>query len=809
MQRLFLVLVIGLSASVGFGAEPRWAEYHEALDRREFLGVQAKILDALDRKPPADLAFRLRYFLAWSALRAGQHQKVLEVVESLLKEGPLLEEELLGFRAEALMALGRYKEADQELKKILERGPNMQVKQETELRLARLRLREGNSVAALRMFRQLERRARNTPGHPEVILELARAELKLGTRSSFCHWMKRLYERHPTFHPVDIWGPDLAANQIDGEKTGCRNSIEDFRDRVRSLLWHGEDEKARAEVTEVASVLAVEQRASADELRAWYLMQTGSPDEAYDILKGLVPERKQQVSFLRILASAAARSGDGSAAVAAYRRIYELQPKSDSGRKALYQAAALSYQFQDYDGAGRRYREFIAKYPRSGLARDARWNLAWISYLKGDYQNARSRLEELLRERNPSGRERNQYWLAMTYLRENRFEEARAQFADLVREKETTYYGYAAKQRLSGLPPPTSSPVQGPLVYGPRVLGPARWAESLWPSEFLPTQGFQSVAVQEEAESEESLAAESEAESEGLARGSDDEEATSDIVSETGRSEIETAVTPQRVSVLSRRFDRARALTRMGFLDRARWELYEIEQRTRAREELQKLITAYEEADQWHRSSYIAQVSFASVRSQGVDRARAIWESAFPRAFSGDVLPAAKDQRIRPEFLWAIMRTESRYRREAVSPVGALGLMQIMPGTGRRLAGLKNDSDYETPRLLEPAISVRYGAFYLRRLMTEFGEQIPLSAAAYNAGPHRVHGWLVSFGHLDLDEFIEHIPFLETRDYVRKVVSAGVSYASLYGGQEMKIELNRPSTVSGRAERSKREVWDP
>lgn len=803
MKTWLLTPFLFLTPMMSFAAEPNWVEMQEAVGRREYLKVQTKVAEALEKKPTPELATRLRYFQVWTAYQAGQSQKVEELTSALLATDHPLEEELRGFRAEALLSLGRLKEAEQENLKVLDLSPNFQLRQEALLRLARLRLKEGSSVAALRMFRQLEKRARGTPGYPEVLIELARAERKFGTRSSFCRWALRLYENHPMFEAVDGWGPDLSQNMIDGEKTGCRNSADDFRDRVRSLLWHGEEDKARAEVMEVATVMAKEQRGAADEMRAWYLLQTGAPDEGYEILKALISARKENVPFLRILASAAARAGDGGAAVAAYHRIWELQPRSDNGRKALYQSAVLSYQFQDYDGAGRRFREFIEKYPRSGLSRDARWNLAWIAYLKGDYAGARERLTVLLKERKASGRERNQYWMAMSYLREGKNEEARPLFAELAKDADTAYYGQAARQRLARMPMPAAPEAPVIAVYGPRALGPARWTESLWPSESVPTRGFESFIQPEETESEETLAAESEADSpEG------EVEATTDMVAETGRSDVDIP-SPFKAPKISRRFERAMILSKTGFPDRARWELYEIEQRTRSRDEQQRLIQAYEEAGQWQRSSYIAQVNFASMRAQGIEKARPLWESAYPRAFADEVAPAAKSQRLPPEFVWAIMRTESRYRREAVSPVGALGLMQIMPGTGRRLASLQQDRNYATAKLLEPNTAVPYGAYYLRRLMNEFGDQIPLSAAAYNAGPHRVHGWLLGFGHLDLDEFIEHIPFIETRDYVRKVVAASMSYSAIYGGGKLAIDISRPSTVQGRIDRSKKEAWEP
>ena len=93
-------------------------------------------------------------------------------------------------------------------------------------------------------------------------------------------------------------------------------------------------------------------------------------------------------------------------------------------------------------------------------------------------------------------------------------------------------------------------------------------------------------------------------------------------------------------------------------------------------------------------------------------------------------------------FIYAIMRAESNFRKEAISPVGARGLMQIMPYTAEQIAKLLGDDEYTDEKLSEPALNVKYGARYLNRLQKKFEGLIPLSAAGYNAGPHRVYSWL-------------------------------------------------------------------
>jgi soluble lytic murein transglycosylase len=133
------------------------------------------------------------------------------------------------------------------------------------------------------------------------------------------------------------------------------------------------------------------------------------------------------------------------------------------------------------------------------------------------------------------------------------------------------------------------------------------------------------------------------------------------------------------------------------------------------------------------------------------------------------------------------MRTESLYKPDVISPVGAKGLMQLMPFTARNLYKVSNEPVPDGFDLLNPEMNVRLGGQYLARLMLKFNGQLPLVAAAYNSGPHRVESWLVSFGHLETDEFVEHIPFLETRNYVKKVVRSYMLYRRIYAQDQSSV----------------------
>jgi soluble lytic murein transglycosylase len=146
----------------------------------------------------------------------------------------------------------------------------------------------------------------------------------------------------------------------------------------------------------------------------------------------------------------------------------------------------------------------------------------------------------------------------------------------------------------------------------------------------------------------------------------------------------------------------------------------------------------------------------------------------YPLAFRELVASNAAANAIPESLVYAIMRSESNFSPAVLSPVGAVGLMQIMPATAETI------SKGSSARLTTPDLNIRLGAKYLRDLLNTYGRNIPLAAAAYNAGPGNVKRWRSGFGEMPQDEFIENIPFRETREYVKKVIAAMELYQRLY-----------------------------
>jgi peptidoglycan lytic transglycosylase len=148
----------------------------------------------------------------------------------------------------------------------------------------------------------------------------------------------------------------------------------------------------------------------------------------------------------------------------------------------------------------------------------------------------------------------------------------------------------------------------------------------------------------------------------------------------------------------------------------------------------------------------------------------------FPFAYRRSVLAAARKAHLNSAWVWAIMRQESAFMWNARSSAGALGLMQIMPSTGRQLArGLA----LRRVDLLDPEQNIRLGSTYLRQLLKLFDGNATLATASYNVGPNRVKHFQGLYQRLPKDVWVEILPWKETRDYVKSVGLARSIYSQI------------------------------
>lgn len=174
-----------------------------------------------------------------------------------------------------------------------------------------------------------------------------------------------------------------------------------------------------------------------------------------------------------------------------------------------------------------------------------------------------------------------------------------------------------------------------------------------------------------------------------------------------------------------------------------------------------------------------------------VGRGRA---NGHPRPYAVAVERAAARHGLDPNLLWAVMRVESVYSRRIVSYAGAIGLMQIMPRTGRLIAGRVGHDGFSVADLLDPAVNVDFAAWYLRSLIDRFDGRLPLAVAAYNGGPHNVRKWMdAGASAVPLDAFLERIPFGQTWRYVRRVLGHYRAYRAQDGLGMVQLDVALPA----------------
>lgn len=716
---------------------------------------------------------------------------------------------------------GDFANASRFYTKALEEQPPLNVFFQARIDMADMAIAQKQFAKAADNLNYVERRQRGDYRYPEIVWRLIGIEMARNRKLQGCRWARKMYASFPGHPLASEWGIDLHLNKYNGEATGCVTTMKEMRQRIKRLLMAGAETKAKKEIDTLIGRVKQTNLYEVDVMRAEFLDSQGYADEALSTLVKYYDQQKSSFNYLMLLAKVAARAGEYQTAVGAYSRGFQMSPRSGAGKKSLFSAAFLSYQIQDYDGATRKFQDFIRRFGKSGLSRDAQWHLAWIKYLKADYAGAEAGMSKLLVEYRGRGRrrrmirdERARYWLAMTELKRENWGGARELFSQMSKGGNESYYGLLARYRMSQIP---DGPLRRDLTSSKKNAVEPLIAQLALPSTPLPENTDTPQAaeasnadappeVSEENESEESLEA---------AGGADEEAdpAEAPELKDPAVAGQESIIIPQfKENKMQERFDRANSLIQIGQLDWARWELYEIERRTSSKIHLKPLMDAYARIGSFARSSYIAEIyfGFERTRSNMDDKNnRQYWEATYPRAYRESVDKYSAKYGVDSAFVWAIMRAESHYNKDAASPVGARGLMQIMPYTAEKVAGLLGESGYKDEMLLDADTNIRWGTRYLGRLQKKFSTQIPLVAGGYNAGPHRVWSWLSSFGNRDMDEFIEHVPFVETRNYMKKVVKNYAVYKSLYSDTKASLSfLTQPIPVKAEGKQSPRENWE-
>ncbi len=431
-----------------------------------------------------------------------------------------------------------------------------------------------------------------------------------------------------------------------------------------------------------------------------------------------------QAEALYYQADALRSSNRASESAVIVDRLLNQHAKSRWAEEGLYDLANYLDKRDRKSEAASRYRQLLAAYPKGRHAPTASYQLGWQAYQAKNYREAARMLEQhLANYRYPDTKFIGEaaFWAAKSEERLGNRERALALY-DLARERyRYGYHGYVAGLRADRL----------------RAADSRLRPEQPEPGSDLERMRRNALHVENIRETADG------SETERIARADDFEMIglTDLLVKELNRA-LEGAPDSPRINLrLAQHYSRqgekfqATLVLRRGYPD----------------------IYSYDDAD----------------------LPREAWEIFFPLIEWNTIKEEAKRYGIDPHIAAGLIRQESVFNPGATSRVGARGLMQLMPDTGRLVARRQGTGQITTDDLYNPVLNIKLGMNYLAQMMGQFG-RIEYAAAAYNAGPGRAKRWIAERGSLDIEDWIETIPFTETRGYVQGVLRYAANYRRFY-----------------------------
>jgi len=404
-----------------------------------------------------------------------------------------------------------------------------------------------------------------------------------------------------------------------------------------------------------------------------------------------------------------------------YRTVDELRqaaPASPWLEQALLSAANLHLVHHEYDQALDTFREAQARFPNGPRASYVHWKAAWLTLRQGRNADAEKAFEEQI-ALYPSSSETSAalYWRARLAEEDNQFLMARAFYQKLSDRYRNFYYAELGRQRLKHLP---------------AGAGDATTKYALL-DRVPPLDNRDKVA---------------------------DSEPPSDEL----------------------HVQKAELLGNGGLVDFAVRELQAAAAADGGSWGPAETAQLYVETGHYDQAIELMKHSAPNYFALDIpDLPRKYWEALFPRAYWNDLKRSSAANGLDPYLVASLIRQESEFNPNAVSRANAVGLMQLLPKTGKAVARQEKMKRYTASQLYTPAVNLQLGTRYFRGMVDKFGGSFEYALAAYNAGSDRVDDWLSQGKYRDPQEFVESIPFTETREYVQAILRNASVYKQLYG----------------------------
>ena len=671
---------------------------------------------------PAGLSpdLRERFTAGLAAQKAGDWAVAVKEFADPGWAGTLLEDYALLFQAEAQLRQGDVVAARTLASQATDRTPES-LTPSALIRAAAVRREAGDPTGAVTVLQRVLTRLTDATDAARARYALGEAQLAAGDQKEAARVFQALWLQAPA-----TFG-DAAERRLkalaDTGLTPPPPSAAERAARADRLLASGLIERARLE----AEALVAEKPPTEALERALRVLMNasrrlGRDDAALAAANAglVVAPAERRAGWLLDLARLRQRR-DREGALTTLDRLVREYPKSNDAPDALLMKAELLEAAARPADAEKTYVKLAADYSDEDEAASALWRLGWIAWFRGNHTDATTRWSRLQGARGGQAlRESATYWVGRAWERRGDRDQAARQFGQLLRDSPRTYYGLLAAKRA----PAPRGAAEGEASASAKSVSASSAAAFVFPAD--PGEALQG-----------------------------------DL-----------------------RFARAVALREVGLREFADEELDELTRRSAGEpRRLYGLSAAYVADERYHMALRILRRSFQGTARSGGTPPREFWEMFYPLGWRDALTASAGRASVDPFLIAAVVREESSYYPLARSRVGARGLMQLMPDTGRAVAQARQIPFPDVEVLDQPVTNLEIGTIFFGGLLREFGDA-RLAAAAYNAGPTRVREWWANRKTDDLEVWVEQIPYNETRAFVKRVMLSWQEYQRVYGEKQ-------------------------
>jgi soluble lytic murein transglycosylase len=676
--------------------------------------------------PSSQERHRARYLYGHVALRLKRYPEALQAFGYILSQYPVLGDYALWNVARIHQELNAERTYVESLRLLLTHFPQSRLIPQARLALGRQLIsvngQYGEGVHILEEF--VSQHAKDTSA-PEAYLWLGQGYEGLGLRDKALETYRALYVRFPASPEAERAAFRLETLLSIGRALPGALSAQERLERADQLAEAGDCERALHEVQQMPVFELAEDVAAGVARRsglcAYRLRRYREAIAALERLRYASAADQQAPEALYILAIALQRDNRNGEADRVFRQLAAREPQSVWNSKALVTLGTSYEARNDAERAIETYRELVGRFPAADRADEMAWRIGWLRYSQRMFAAAEREFAAAV-ERFPESMYASNalYWQAKALDKTGNSPQALPLYEQVARDYPYTYYGLRAQEVLRARP--SSAHPSGNAVLATKTFAPAG-----------------------------------------------------------GRS-------PQFGSALhlpdAARYHQVRAdeLLALRLVEDARGEIAELAKRlgegVPERVFLARMYFGADMSLQAIRTLNAALSSVAANKRLGLPTE--FWTLLFPQLFWAEVQEAAKAISLDPLLILGVIRQESAFNPRAISPSDARGLMQLLPSTGREIYQRLGLESFRDELLFDPSLNVRLGAQYFGRLAESHRGNLILTLAAYNAGPARVKRWLQEASTADWDEFIERLPYEETRLYIKGVLRNYGVYQWLY-----------------------------